>query len=114
MRTMLHYIKNYISAEYGIEFKIEAIEPNNYEKYEELVYKTGKKTYRLSVDWANQYVDTESTYAWSIYADYMDYKNWHGYGGAYIDEGHKTIDEIMTNQWGFKKISKQISLFNEN
>lgn len=111
MRTMLHYIKNYISSEYGIEFKLEMIEPTNYEKYEELIYRVGKKEYRLSVDWAYQYKDKERTYAWSIYADYMDYKEWYGFGGAYIDEGHKTIDEIMTNQWGVKKNSKQISLF---
>lgn len=109
MRTMLHYIKNYISSEYGIEFKLEMIEPINYEKYEELIYRIGKKEYRLSVDWA--YQGEEGIYCWSIYADYMNYKEWHGYGGAYEDEGDKTIDYILTNQWGFKKNSKQISLF---
>lgn len=41
----------------------------------------------------------------------MNYKDWHGYGGAYIDEGNKTIDEILTNQWGFKKKSKQLDIF---
>lgn len=109
MRTMLHYIKNYISSEYGIEFKLEMIEPTNYEKYEELIYRIGKKEYRLSVNWA--YQGEERTYCWSIYADYMNYKEWHGYGGAYLDEGNKTIDDILINQWGFKKNSKQMSLF---
>lgn len=111
MRTMLHYIKNYISSEYGIEFKLETVEPTNYEKYEELVYKIGKKEYRINVDWSYQNIDKERTYAWSIYADYMDYKNWHGYGGAYLDQGHKTIDNIMTTQWGFKKKFKQLDIF---
>lgn len=106
---MLHYIKNYISREYGIEFKLEMIEPTNYEKYEELIYRAGKKEYRLSVDWA--YQGRERKYCWSIYADYMNYKEWHGYGGAYLDEGNKTIDDILINQWGFKKNSKQMSLF---
>lgn len=108
MRTMLHYIKNYIYQEYGIDFKLEYIEPTNYEKYEELIYKKNKQEYRLSVDWA--YQGKERQYCWSIYADFTNYKDWHGYGGAYLDEGSKTIDKIM-QEWGFKKKERQISLF---
>lgn len=108
MRTMLHFIKNYIEEEYGITFKLQYIEPNNYEKYEELIYKKGKKEYRLQVSWSYQGEDRQ--YCWSIYSDFMDYKEWYGYGGAYLDEGEQTIDKIMNN-WGFIKKEKQISLF---
>ena len=95
--------------EYGIEFKIKQIQPTNYELYEELIYKNGKKEYEFQVDWA--YQGEERKYCWSIYANFMDYKKWYGFGGAYIDNGNKTIDYIMSNLWGFKKTNKQISLF---
>lgn len=109
MRLMLSFIKEYIEAEYGINFITKYIEPNSYEKYEELFYKNGKKEYEIQVDWA--YQGKERQYCWSVYANFMDYKEWHGFGGAYLDEGSKTIDYIMSDLWGFKKREKQISLF---
>ena len=108
MRTMLNYLKTYIQKEYGIDFKLVINEPNNYEKYEELVYKVGKREYTLSVGYA--YSCKQERQVWSIYTDFMDYKEWYGYGGAYEDEGSKTIDEIMS-KWGFKKSNQQMSLF---
>lgn len=107
MRTMLYYIKDYCLREYNIDFKLVTEEPTNYEKYERLLYKKGKKEYSLEVGYAYQAeVDRQ---AWSIYTDFMDYEKWYGSGGAYLDEGNKTLDIIM-QEWGFKKES-QMSLF---
>lgn len=102
MRTMLNYLKYYIEDNYGIIFKINDM---NW-----LEYKNGKKEYNLHCDFAYHPEIEQRKHFWSIYYDFMDYKEWSGYGGTYIDEGHKTIDRIMAD-WGFKKKEKQTSIY---
>lgn len=104
----LEEIQKYILKEYGIEFETIYEEPTNYEKYKVLVYKEGKRKFNLEVGYA--YSCEDNMQVWSIYADTMDYKELFGFGGAYKDEGTKTIDKIM-NDFGFKKINQQLALF---
>ena len=102
MNTTVDMIKDYIKKEYGIDFKIET-----YGSHRQLIYKNKKKEYEFYCNYAYQV--KEDAHVWSIYDDFMDYGEWHGYGGARTDKGLETIDEIM-QEWGFKKNS-QLSLF---
>ena len=107
MNSTVESIKDYISREYNIDFKLEHYRENTAERW--LKYKTGKKEYTLSCDYARQpQIDMENEY-WCIYEDFMDYEKWHGNGSAVLDKGNETIDQIM-QEWGFKKNS-QLSLF---
>lgn len=107
MRLQLNDIQQYIKDNYNLDFEITFDAPTEYEKYQDLVYKVGKKTYMLSVGYAQSNRPVDDAEYWSIYHDFMDYKKLHGYGGAEIDEGFKTIDKIM-QEWGFKK---QMNIF---
>lgn len=102
MNTTVDMIKDYIKKEYGINFKIET-----YGSHRQLIYKNKKKEYEFYCNYAYQV--KEDAHVWSIYDDFMDYGEWHGYGGARTDKGIETIDEIM-QEWGFKK-NNQLSLF---
>lgn len=102
MNTTVDMIKDYIKKEYGIDFKIET-----YGSHRQLIYKNKKKEYEFYCNYAYQV--KEDTHVWSIYDDFMDYAEWHGYGSAVLDKGMETIDQIM-QEWGFKKNS-QLSLF---
>lgn len=102
MNTTVDMIKDYIKKEYGIDFKIET-----YGSHRQLIYKNKKKEYEFYCNYAYQV--KEDAHVWSIYDDFMDYGEWHGYGGARTDKGIETIDQIM-QEWGFKK-NNQLSLF---
>ena len=102
MNTTVDYIKKYILNNYNINFEEYMLGTHRH-----LKYKNGKKEYDLFCDYAYQPQIEQGVEYWSIYNDFMDYKEWHGYGGAELDEGDKTIDKIMQD-WGFKK---QLTIF---
>lgn len=101
------YVKEYILNNYGINFELITEMPSDYEKYQSLKHKKGKVEYELHCDYAYHYDKylNDRVHTWSIYYNYMDYKNWHGAGGTYEDEGDTTIDKIMQD-WGFEKKSQ--------
>ena len=105
MNTTVEYIQKYVKDNYNLDFKLEYIGTHRFIKYIK-----NKKEYEFSCDYARQpEIDDSTNEYWSIYTDFMDYKEWYGYGGAYLDEGSKTIDKIM-EEWGFKK-EQQLTIF---
>ena len=106
MNTTVETMKDYILSEYKIEFKIVHYNENKNKRY--LEYKKNKEKYTLSC-WYASHPEIDGKEYWSIYYDYMNYKDWYGYGGTYIDEGNKTIDKIM-EMWKFDK-NKQTNIF---
>ena len=110
MNTTIDYLKDYIKENYGLEFKKIFDTPTEYEKYESLTYQDGKKVYELSVGWAQSNRTVDNAEHWSIYHNFMDCKEWHGFGGAEMDNGKETIDKIMQD-WGFKKQQEQLNIF---
>ena len=105
MNTTIDFIKKYISKEYGIDFKI-----ITYGTHQILEYKKNKLEYNLSCDYAKRPEIEQGVEFWSIYYDFMDRGNWHCYGGTYVDNAEKTIDEIMS-MWGFIKNKNQTTIF---
>lgn len=105
MNTTVEIIKDYIKKEYGISFKLEYIGTHRL-----LKLKKGKEEYEFMCDYAYHELDGKREYIWSIYIDYMNYKEWHGNGRAIIDNGETTIDEVM-KEWGFTKQQEQLTLF---
>lgn len=104
MNTTVEYIQKYVKDNYNLDFKLEMIGTHRFIKYV-----NGKKEYTFNCDYAQSNPDDPYTEYWSIYDDYMNYKNWYGFGSARVDNGIETIDEIMAD-WGFKK-EKQMSIF---
>lgn len=105
MNTTVEMIKDYIQKEYGINFKLGYLGTHRY-----LQYKNKKEEYEFMCDYAWHEKNGIREHVWSIYADYMNYKEWYGFGGAYEDEGEKTIDMIMKD-WGITKQQEQLTLF---
>ena len=105
MNTTVEYIQEYLKNNYDLDFIIE-----KYGTQRELQYKNGKKEYSLSCGYAQSNRLVDDAEYWSIYHNFMDYKEWYGYGGAEVDNGNKTIDEIM-KEWGFNKTQQQMTIF---
>ena len=104
MNTTVETIQKYIKENYNLDFKLYYIGTHR-----EIKYIKNKVEYNFMCDYAQSNPDDPYTEYWSIYDDYMDYKNWYGFGSARVDKGIETIDEIMAD-WGFKK-EKQMSIF---
>lgn len=100
MNTTVEYIQKYVKDNYDLDFKLEYIGTHRFIKYIK-----NKKEYTFTCDYAQK----DRLEYWSIYYDFMDYKNWYGNGAAVIDNGDKTIDEILKD-WGFVK-NKQMTIF---
>ena len=105
MNTTVKMIKEYIKKQYDIDFKLNYIGTHRY-----LIYKNKKEEYTIMCDYAFHDVEGERQQVWSIYIDYMNYKEWYGNSRAIIDNGNKTIDEVM-QEWGFTKQQDQLTLF---
>lgn len=104
MNTTVEDIQKYIKDNYNLDFKKEYIGTHRY-----LTYKNRKKEYEIYCDYAYSNLKDPNTEYWSIYEEFTDKKEWYGSGSARVDEGFKTLDEIM-NEWGFKK-EKQLTIF---
>ena len=105
MNTTVEVIKEYIKKQYDIDFKLNYIGTHRY-----LIYKYKEEEYNIMCDYAFHDIEGERQQVWSIYIDYMNYKEWCGNGRAIIDNGISTIDLIM-KEWGFKKRQEQLQLF---
>ena len=101
--TDLKFLYDYLFKEYGLEFEFVY-----YGAVKCLQYQKGKQEYSLHYDYALQ-PKIDNKKHWSLFTSYMNRKKWYGNGGAYIDEGTKTIDKVM-NEWGFKK-QNQTTIF---
>lgn len=108
MNTTVEFIKEYIKKQYDLDFKLDYIRTHKY-----LIYKNKKEEYNIMCDYAFHDVGGKRQQVWSIYIDYMNYKEWYGNGRAIIDNGISTIDSIM-QEWGFKRQQEQLNLFKED
>ena len=97
-------LKRYLKDQYDLDFQLDTLGTHKY-----LILNQNKKEYNLSFGYAQQPKIGEGEY-WSLYHDFMDKKEWHGYGGAEVFEGANTVDEIM-QEWGFTKQQEQLTLF---
>ena len=104
MNTTVEDIQKHIKNTYKLNFSLNYIGTQR-----ELEYQKNKIKYRLSCGYAQSNINDPYTEYWSIYEEMMDKNNWHGSGSARVDEGFKTVDEIM-QEWGFKK-EGQTSIF---
>ena len=105
MNTTVELIKDYCQKKYGINFELYYIGTHRF-----LRYTNKKEEYEFHCDYAYHEIDNKRQQVWSIYIDYMNYKKWYGNGRAIIDNGTKTIDEVM-QEWGFTKQQEQLTLF---
>lgn len=107
MNTTVELIKDYIKKQYGLDFKLNYIGTHRY-----ITYENKKEEYDIMCGYAFHEVEGERQQIWSIYINYMNYKEWYGNGRAIIDNGISTIDSVMA-EWGFKKKQEQLKLFKE-
>lgn len=101
--TLVKDIQKYCKEKYNLDFKLKE---DNW-----ITYTKGNLHYSFYCQYV--WFQDEDLHYWCICADLMDKHEWYGYDTYYKDNGTKTVDEILKNEFHLinDNFETQLSLF---